>query len=157
MMPMEKHPAFGEAEMQARIDKEIRLAKHIGVVVEAVSDAGVTLRAPLSPNSNHKGTAFGGSLYSVAVLSGWAWLTRYLVLSGLKADAVIQESNMKFVKPVHGEFKASLAAPPDDEIERFLRMLKRAGRGRITLSSTMHDGEALVAQFEGVFAAALRR
>ncbi|HEY2685570.1 MAG TPA: YiiD C-terminal domain-containing protein [Steroidobacteraceae bacterium] len=154
---MEKHSAFGEAEMQARIDKEIRLAKHIGVVVEAVSDAGVTLRAPLSPNSNHKGTAFGGSLYSVAVLSGWAWLTRYLVLSGIKADAVIQESNMKFVKPVHGEFKASLAAPPDDEIERFLKMLKRAGRGRITLSSTMHDGEALVAQFEGVFAAALRR
>ncbi len=156
-MPMEKHPAFGVADMQARIDKEIRLAKHIGIVVDSVSDAGVVLSAPLAPNSNHKGTAFGGSLYSVAVLTGWAWLTRYLLLSGLAADAVIQESTMKFVKPVHGELKASLTAPPHDEVERFLRMLKRAGRGRITLSSTMHDGEALVAQFEGVFAAALRR
>ena len=157
MMPMEKQPAFGAAEMQLRIDKEIRLAKHIGIVVEAVGDEGVVLRAPLAPNSNHKGTAFGGSLYSVAVLTGWAWLTRYLVLHGVVADAVIQESNMKFVKPVHGELKATLSAPPHAEIERFLRMLKRAGRGRITLSSTMHDGEALVAQFEGVFAAALRR
>ena len=30
-----------------------------------------------TPNANHKGTAFGGSLFCVAVLTGWAWATRY--------------------------------------------------------------------------------
>jgi len=57
-------------DLQERIDQEIPLAKHIGIVVESADDTTVVLRAPLAPNGNHKGTAFGGSLYSVAVLSG---------------------------------------------------------------------------------------
>ncbi len=45
-----------------------------GIIVEAADDdEPVVLRAPLAPNANHKGTAFGGSLYSLAVLTGWAW------------------------------------------------------------------------------------
>ena len=57
------------------------LAKHIGIVVESADDSAVVLRAPLAPNANYKGTAFGGSLYSVAVLTGWAWVTRRRLLA----------------------------------------------------------------------------
>jgi thioesterase domain-containing protein len=148
---------FGRDYLQQRIVGEFSLARHIGIIVESADDAGVVLRAPLAPNANYKGTAFGGSLYSVAVLTGWAWVTRYLAARGLAADAVIQESSVRFLAPVHGELRASVAAPPDAQIDRFHKMLQRAGRGRIRLRVEINHGEVLATLFEGVFAAAIRQ
>jgi len=147
---------FGVAYLQKRIDREITLAKHLGVIVETASDAAVILRAPLAPNSNHKGTAFGGSLYSLAVLTGWAWATRYCAALGIAADAVIQESTMRFLRPVQGEIRACAEIPTDAEIDKFHKMLMRAGRGRIRLRVNMHHGEILASVFDGLFAAAMR-
>jgi thioesterase domain-containing protein len=149
--------AFGADYLQNRIDREIALAKSMGVIVESADDAGVILRAPLAPNSNHKGTAFGGSLYALAVLAGWAWASRYLAAHELAADAVIQESSMRFLAPVHGELRASVEVPGAAEIDKFSRMLLRAGRGRIRLRVDLHHQEILAAVFDGLFAAAARR
>jgi thioesterase domain-containing protein len=148
---------FGRKYLQQRILGEFALAKHIGIEVESADDALVVLRAPLAPNANYKGTAFGGSLYSVAVLTGWAWVTRYLAARGLSADAVIQESSVRFLVPVHGELRASAAAPAPEQIDKFRKMLQRAGRGRIRLRVDIHYDQNLATLFEGVFAAALRR
>src|ERR1700728_5131624 len=108
---------------QNRIAGEFALARHIGVIVESADDAAVVLRAPLAPNANYKGTAFGGSLYSLAVLTGWAWVTRYLAARGVSVDAVIQESNTRFLIPVEGELRASAAAPCAVQIDKFRKML----------------------------------
>jgi thioesterase domain-containing protein len=148
---------FGRAYLQNRIVGEFMLARHIGIVVESADDAAVVLRAPLGPNANYKGTAFGGSLYSLAVLTGWAWVTRYLEARGLPADAVIQESSMRFLSPVRGELCASVAAPPGAQIDKFRKMLRRAGRGRISLQVEINYDQTLATLFEGVFAAAIRR
>jgi thioesterase domain-containing protein len=148
---------FGREYLQNRIAGEFALARHIGVIVESADDAAVVLRAPLAPNANYKGTAFGGSLYSVAVLTGWAWVTRYLAARGVSADAVIQESNTRFLIPVEGDLRASAAAPPEVQIDKFQKMLQRAGRGRIRVRVEIYYDEVLATLFEGVFAAAIRR
>jgi len=155
---MSRHDiGFGRDYLQDRITSEFALARHIGIVVESADDAAVVLRAPLAPNANYKGTAFGGSLYSLSVLTGWAWITRYLAARGVLADAVIQESNTRFLAPVQGELRASAAAPPDAQIEKFRKMLQRAGRGRIRLRVDIHYDQTLATLFEGVFAAAIRQ
>jgi thioesterase domain-containing protein len=154
---MQTASAFGADYLQQRIDGEIMLARPMGVIVELANDSALVLRAPLAPNANHKGTAFGGSLYSLAVLTGWAWLTRFLATRKLDAEAVIQESNMRFLKPVHGEMRACLEIPAAAEIEKFQKMLVRASRGRIRLQVKMHEGSALATVFDGLFAAAMRR
>ena len=148
---------FGREYLQDMIGREFLLAKHIGVVVESADDDAVILRAPLAANANHQGTAFGGSLYSLAVLSGWAWLTRYLAARGLSADAVIQESNTRFLVPVDGDLRASAAAPSEAQIAKFHKVLQRAGRGRIRLRVEITHGGTLATLFEGVFVAAMRR
>jgi thioesterase domain-containing protein len=154
---MQTASAFGADYLQQRIDREIMLARPMGVIVESANDSSLVLRAPLAPNANHKGTAFGGSLYSLAVLTGWAWLTRFLATRKLDAEAVIQESNMRFLKPVHGEMRACLEIPAAADIEKFQKMLVRASRGRIRLQVKVHEGSALATVFDGLFAAAMRR
>ena len=149
--------SMGKAQLQHLILSEFPVAKHMRILVEAADEAQVVLRAPLAPNANHAGSAFGGSLFSVAVLAGWAWLTRHLVLEGIQAEAVIQESHMRYLKPVRGELRAVLAAPPHAEIEKFRRMLRRSGRGRIRLHVDVLDGRVAAARLEGTFAAAIWR
>ncbi|HTB89446.1 MAG TPA: YiiD C-terminal domain-containing protein [Steroidobacteraceae bacterium] len=154
---MQAASAFGADYLQERIDREIMLAKPMGVIVESADELSLVLRAPLAPNANHKGTAFGGSLYSLAVLTGWAWLTRFLATRKLDAEAVIQESSMRFLKPVHGEMRACLEIPAAADIDKFQKMLVRADRGRIRLRVKMHEGSTLATIFDGLFAAAMRR
>ena len=148
---------FGSDYLQNRIVREFALAKHIGIVVESADDDAVVLRAPLATNANYKGTAFGGSLYALAVLTGWAWLTRFIAASDINADAVIQESSMQFLLPVKGDLRAVIAPPADADIDKFRKLLLRAGRGRIRLRVEMHQSGRLAAVFDGLFAAAMRR
>jgi thioesterase domain-containing protein len=156
MMAASRMADFGKNYLQQRIAGEFPLARHIGIVVDSADDAGIVLRAPLAPNSNDKGTAFGGSLYSIAVLTGWSWVARYLAAHELAADAVIQESTIRYLAPVGAELCASLAPPSEARVDKFRRMLQRAGRGRIRLNVDIHCDAVLATRFEGVFAAALR-
>ncbi len=146
----------GNANLQQRITDEFALARHIGIIVEQADEDGIVLSAPLGPNANYKGTAFGGSLFSIAVLTGWAWVTRHVDVLKLPADAVIQESTIHYLKPVHGGLRAASRRPAAEQVEKFERMLQRAGRGRIRLEVEIHQGGVLATRFEGIFAAALR-
>jgi thioesterase domain-containing protein len=148
--------SFGREYLQRRILAEFALAAHIGVEVESATDERMVVRAPLLANANYKGTAFGGSLFSLAALAGWAWVTRYVAQQELMADAVIQASRIRYLAPVTGDLRASLYAPPETEIANFRKMLQRAGRGRISLRVDIHDRHILATQFDGVFAAAVR-
>jgi len=154
--PADAPDDFGIGYLQRRLDREFPLAPHIGVSVVRADDHALVLRAPFAPNSNYKGTAFGGSLFCVAVLAGWAWATRYIAVRGLSADAVIQESTINYLKPVTGEFLASLQAPAPEHLGKFLKMLARSGKGRLRLPVEIRDGQLLAAQFDGVFVATSR-
>ncbi len=147
---------FGASYLQGRLLREFALAEHIGVRVETADDTGLVLLAPLAANANYKGTAFGGSLFSVSVLAGWAWLTRYLARESCEADVVIQESRIQYLQPVRADFRAHLCLPTPPEVARFRRMLGRASRGRIGLRVEIREGELVAARFDGLYAAAMR-
>ena len=147
---------FGSDYLQNRIVGEFTLAKHIGIVVESADDDAVVLRAPLAPNANYKGTAFGGSLFSLAVLAGWAWATRHLAARQIDADVVIQESTVRYLAPVNGELCAVLEAPAATTAQKFRRMLERAGRGRIRLQVGVFDGKTLATRFDGLYVALIQ-
>jgi thioesterase domain-containing protein len=116
----------------------------------------LVLSAPFEPNANHNGTAFGGSQFCIAVLTGWAWSTRYLAARQMAADAVIQQSTIRYLAPAGGPLRAVLQPPPSEGVEKLRRMLRRAGRGRIRLNVDVHGAGKLATQFHGVFAVSIR-
>ena len=148
--------SYGVEYLRRRIHDEFPLARHIGIEVGLAADDGLVLSAPFEPNANHNGTAFGGSQFCIAVLAGWAWATRFLAVRQVAADAVIQESSIRYLAPARGPLRAILQPPLPEAVEKFRRMLRRAGRGRIRLNVDVHDGPRLVTQFHGVFAVSIR-
>lgn len=139
-------------ELEKRIFTDIPLARHIGVRVVQFDGRTLVLSAPLAANSNHKGTAFGGSLFSLAVLAGWGLLTLKLAERGVEGELVIQESRVNYLLPVTGELVARASLPEDRELDRFLIAVDRYRKGRVRLNvSIEHDGREAVC-FEGTFA-----
>jgi len=109
--------SFGVEYLRRRIHDEFPLARHIGIEVELAADDRLVLTAPFEPNANHNGSAFGGSQFCIAVLAGWAWVTRYLAARQVAADAVIQESTIRYLAPAYGPgYPAAAAARECREI-----------------------------------------
>jgi thioesterase domain-containing protein len=141
------------AAIEHYLHTHIPLSKHLGArLIEAGPDA-VRISAPLTPNLNHRGTAFGGSLSALAILSGWTWLYVNLEAHGFEGRIVIQSNTMEYVAPADGDFTAVCRAPTAERWDHFRRMLRERGRGRIELDADVVTGEGLVATFHGRYVA----
>lgn len=150
-----KSPA---AELEAFIRREIPLSRTMGVTVSGLDGSALELSAPLTPNVNHKKTAFGGSLYSLATLAAWGMVRLILLEAGMDAHVVIREGALSYLKPVDGEFRARCERPSEQETDRFIQALRRKGKARLGLRCEVRAASAspdspAAAVFQGVFAA----
>lgn len=69
--------------------------------VLAWHDDVLRLGAPLQPNINDKGNAFGGSLCSLMTIAGWGLGFLRLDEAGLDADIYVADSRIRYLKPVY--------------------------------------------------------
>ncbi len=104
-------------EILETLENKIVLYKHLGIEFQEISSSRIHLVVDLEKNSNHKGTAFGGSLYTAAVVSAYA-----LVLAGLRSrnilteNIVIAKGSMDYKRPVAEDFDVvSEYASPEEE------------------------------------------
>jgi thioesterase domain-containing protein len=137
------------AELESFLHEKIPLTLAMGVHVVECTDARIVLTAPLERNHNHLGTAFGGSLHTMATLSGYSLL--WYLLREPDAHIVIRESHMQYEKPVAGDIRAVCEAPSAAELGRLRDSLARKGKGRIELKSVVEGENAMAAKFRGVF------
>jgi thioesterase domain-containing protein len=142
--------------LEERILDEIALARHIGVRAREYTGAQLVLAAPLAANSNHHGTAFGGSLFSLAVLAAWGLLGLKLAERGVAGEIVIQQSRVQYRKPVTADFYARCFAPESDDLDKLVQTLERRGRGRIALIATIEQDGRTAVELEGTFAVVRR-
>jgi len=138
-------------ELEKFLHEQIPLTVAMGVRVAECEDSHLVLTAPLAPNRNHLQTAFGGSLHTLATLSGYSLL--WWLLREPRAHIVIRESTIHYDRPVRGDLKAICRSPSPAELARFRRDFARKGRARISLEAAVEfEGESAV-RFRGVFVA----
>ena len=133
------------------LHREIPLSKALGVNVREAGDLTV-LAAPLGPNTNHKSSAFGGSLYSLAVLAGWAWIWVRMKRQGVGGHIVVAGSEMEYLSAVRGEFRALCEGCAEEDWERAVRMQEKKGKARVTLEVVVEAGGERGAVFVGDYA-----
>ncbi|HLT04481.1 MAG TPA: thioesterase domain-containing protein [Pseudomonas sp.] len=120
--------------LEALIHQDIPLTRAMRLSVRAWDGNELRLAMPLAANSNHKGTMFGGSLYSLSVLAGWGWLTLRLRDCDLgEGHIVIKGGQIEYPLPVADDAVAICAAPSEEEWEKFINQFRRRGRARLYL------------------------
>jgi thioesterase domain-containing protein len=144
--------------LQETLDHEIPLARAIGLAVARYDAAGLALRAPLSPNTNHKSTVFAGSLNAAATLAGWGLVWLILRERGLRGTVVIHESTTQYRLPVRDDFVALCCAPQQQQLDAFVAALHRRSKARLALAVEIRDGDGRIAvAFTGSYVALLDR
>ena len=135
-------------ELEALLRSEIPLAQAMGVQVAGYDGQCLRLAAPLAPNINHKSTAFGGSLYTLAVLCGWGMLHLKLAEAGLDKHIVIQEGAIRYLRPVADDLLAECRIDPE-QLAHFMRTLAKHGRARLALDVSLRTEGQPAVEFAG--------
>lgn len=90
------------------------------------------LSAPLAPNINDKGCAFGGSLASLMTLAGWGLIVLKLRALGRRCEVYVQDSTLRYLAPVWTDFETHARLAPGESWDAFLAALAQRGRARLT-------------------------
>lgn len=145
-----------DAAMQAfalerMFHEKIPITRAMGVSVVGWDAEGLRLTAPLEPNHNHLGTAFGGSLAAIATLAGYGLV--WLELDDPEAHVVVRDSAVRYRKPVRNDIRVVARRPESHVIDAFREAYARDGRARMLLEVSVEgDGEPAV-EFTGTFVA----
>jgi thioesterase domain-containing protein len=131
--------------------EQIPLTRAMGVKVASYSEGALVLRAPLAPNHNHLGTAFGGSLSVMATLAGYGLL--WLELGDRSLHIVIRRSHIEYLRPVTGEIVARCSRPNPITFEAFRNRLKQKGKSRLELEVEIVEKDQVCVKFVGEFVA----
>ena len=146
------------AALEREIATSIPLARMMGVAVSGGDGASLTLSAPLAPNVNDKGCAFGGSLVSLMTLAGWGLVKLALDRQGRACDIYVQDSDVRYLAPVWNDFTAVARLVDRESFTAMSEALTARGRARTRVRCVvpLPDGTA-AATLEARFVAIERR
>lgn len=116
------------------IRNEIPLAHAMDLQLAACDDDSLSLRAPLAPNVNDKGCAFGGSLVSLMTLSGWALVELALRRRGHDCDVFVAESGVRYLSPLWQDFRSEARLDTSADWATFFNTLTSRGKARISVA-----------------------
>lgn len=138
-------------EMERFLHEQIPLTAAMGVRLEQLDGGQLLVTAPLEPNHNHLGTAFGGSLSALATLAGYVML--WLELGDRDAHIVVRGSTIRYLRPVKGQLRAFCERPDAAGMEAFRATFHTTGKARITLRVRVEHADRVCVEFEGDFVA----
>ena len=140
-------------DVNAYLARHVPITRAMGIRLRSFGADGVTMTAPLKPNVNDKGIAFGGTLASILALSGWALTDLTLRAAGEAADVLIAAASIEYLAPVAGRIVARCPLPPREEIEAFLAAYRLRRRARLRLEAFVETGTGKAALFHGTYLA----
>lgn len=126
-------------QLDARIHAQIPLVRALHANISAWNGDQLVMDAPLAPNGNDKGCAFGGSLASIMTLAGWALVTLALEQRALACDVFIGHSDVAYLAPVWKDFQAGAELDDGADWDIFFRTLAAHGKARTVVCCHVHE------------------
>ncbi|MCT7567932.1 thioesterase domain-containing protein [Aliarcobacter butzleri] len=138
--------------LENKLHNEIPLTKFMDLKITKYDEKELITIAPLNKNINDKGTAFGGSLATLTIISGWSicWLiSKELEINS--ENIVVIKNEHSYRKPVTKDLICHTKRPTKDEIENLKNKLLLKKSASIKISSQIiEDGEVCV-DFTGYY------
>lgn len=144
-------------ELERLITEKMPITQHLEFELAADEQGRLRASAPLQPNANHMGSAFGGSLSMLATVTGWAMVHQVMqdAMEDMRrrVEVMIQESDIEYLNPVYEKISVVCEPPDEDAKERFREMLDRWGRARIELECKINAAGERAVTFLGRYVA----
>ncbi len=134
------------------VQQYLPTAVHMEISIQDYDSQQLTLHAPLAPSINDKGTAFGGSIYVVAVMACWGMVYLRCVEEGLEPDIVVAKADIEYLKPVTGDIVAQSVSAPEADWQLFFSHFAERGKAKMELCSEVVINGEVAARFRGLYA-----
>lgn len=131
--------------LQQKIRAAIPLSDAMQFSIDSLDQDAIEVSAPLPPNVNIHGTGFAGSIYSVAVLTGWALCTHILDEMKIDAELVVAKAEIRYRAPVTGDLRCSTGTDAGQRAS-FLQDIEARAKGVLELEISVGDQPAAVLQ-----------
>lgn len=139
-------------KLQNKLHNEIPLTKHMNIIIKDYNDNELITTAPLEINVNDKGTAFGGSLSTMTIISSWSLC--WLIANELgfdKTNIVVIKNENSYKAPVTKDINCFTIKPSKDEIEKLKEKLLNKGSTSIKIESYIKEDETTCVTFSGYY------
>lgn len=130
--------------LETELRRDIPLARMMDIRIASWDGDSVTLVAPIGPNINDKGCAFGGSLASLMTISGWALIRLAMDQRGIRGDVYVQDSHIRYLAPVFGELRATARLADDESFDTYFSTLAARGKARLGACVQIASGQDIV-------------
>ncbi len=163
--PVPQHAAKSSATRLAAAEALVRfmrekipLAHSMDVQLATCDDEVLSLRAPLAPNANDKGCAFGGSLVSLMTLNGWALVELPLRERGMACDVFVGTSTVRYLAPLWRDFRSEAELAEGSDWTDFFASLEASGKAAVEIACSVpnDDGTGPAATLQARFVAKRR-
>ena len=138
--------------LQNKLYNEIPLTKFMELKIENYNDIKLVTTAPLHININDKGTAFGGSLSTITIISAWSlcWLISK-ELGFNSNNIVIIKNETSFIKPVTKDIVCHTKRPSKEDIEILKQKLEKKKSASIKIESQIIENNEICVDFFGYY------
>ena len=139
-------------KLQNKLYNEIPLTKLMEIKIQDYNESELITTAPLSININDKGTAFGGSLSTITIISAWSLC--WLISKELGFDSkniVIIKNETSYRKPVIKDIICHTKKPLQKEIEILKQKLETKKSASIKIESNIIENGEICVEFEGYY------
>jgi len=139
-------------KLQEKLHNEIPLTKVMNIKIEDYNNKEMITSAPLDINVNDKGTAFGGSLSTMTIISSWSmcWLISQELGYDSKNIVVIKNEN-SYMKPVTRDILCYTQKPTNEQIEVLKSKLEAKGSASIKITSKIIEDDNTCVDFTGTY------
>jgi len=148
--------ASAAATLETHILEHIPLARAMQLRVPRYTGDELEMTAPLAPNINDKGCAFGGSMASLLTLAGWGLIELGLRAEGFDCDIYVGDSRVRYQEPVWGELRGVARFPESGALTGLVEALRARGKGHADVMCEIAGTQRAAATLSARFFAKLR-
>ena len=139
-------------ELEKKLHTQIPLTKLMNLKVENYDNEKLITTAPLDININDKGTAFGGSLATMTIIS--AWSICWLITKELGFDSnniVVIKNEHSYKKPVTKDIVCHTLKPSFEELNTLKEKLILKKSASIKIKSMIIEDGDICVDFDGYY------
>jgi thioesterase domain-containing protein len=131
--------------VQDQLLDDIPIARAMQLAITAWDGTSLRMSAPLMPNVNDKGCAFGGSLVSVMTLACWSLIKLAAEQAGEACDIYVQDSSVRYLNPVWSDFSAESRLAMNQSWTSFFSTLHSRGKARLSAQCEIRLADGTIA------------
>lgn len=134
------------------VQEHLPTAQALQIDIADYDSESLTLKAPLGPSINDKQTAFGGSLYVVAVMTGWGMVYLRCREAGIDPNIVVARGEIDYLAPVDRDIVVQSLPVDEARWEQFFADFEARGKAKIELQTRVDIDGKTALEFTGLYA-----